>query len=307
MMAVAAPAPPTSTPATEASAFASAGGEPTAAVQPPVLSRARLRALVRRPTFVISATLLGFWILAAVLWHVVGLNPYADTGKLLAAPSWSEPFGTDELGRSVFARTLAGADRALLIGPLGSILATLIGSTLGVMAGYFRGWVDTVLTRIFDVLVVLPPIIFLIVLVTGFGASTTALILSIGVVYAPGIARIIRAAVLAEMGKGYVVSAKLQRESRIRIMALELVPNVWPTILIQVTLSLASAILMTATLSFLGLGAQPPSPDWGLQINSNMIYIEQQWWTVLFPALAVASLVVSVQLIADNIKEASQP
>jgi peptide/nickel transport system permease protein len=306
-MAVSSFAPTSAEQAIEAPLLGSAGAEPTAATQAPVLSRARMRALVRRPTFVISAAILVFWILAAVLWHVVGLNPYADTGKLLAAPSWSEPFGTDNLGRSVFARTLAGADRALLIGPLGSILATLIGSTLGVIAGYFRGWVDTVLTRIFDVLVVLPPIIFLIVLVTGFGASTTALIVDIGVVYAPGIARIIRAAVLAEMGKGYVASAKLQRESRIRIMALELVPNVWPTILIQVTLSLASAILMTATLSFLGLGAQPPSPDWGLQINSNMLYIEQQWWTVLFPALAVASLVVSVQLIADNVKEASQP
>ena len=306
-MAVSSFAPTSAEQAIEAPLLGSAGAGPTAATQAPVLSRARMRALVRRPTFVISAAILVFWILAAVLWHVVGLNPYADTGKLLAAPSWSEPFGTDNLGRSVFARTLAGADRALLIGPLGSILATLIGSTLGVIAGYFRGWVDTVLTRIFDVLVVLPPIIFLIVLVTGFGASTTALIVDIGVVYAPGIARIIRAAVLAEMGKGYVASAKLQRESRIRIMALELVPNVWPTILIQVTLSLASAILMTATLSFLGLGAQPPSPDWGLQINSNMLYIEQQWWTVLFPALAVASLVVSVQLIADNVKEASQP
>jgi len=306
-MAVSSFAPTSAEQAIEAPLLGSAGAGPTAATQAPVLSRARMRALVRRPTFVISAAILVFWILAAVLWHVVGLNPYADTGKLLADPNWSEPFGTDNLGRSVFARTLAGADRALLIGPLGSILATLIGSTLGVIAGYFRGWVDTVLTRIFDVLVVLPPIIFLIVLVTGFGASTTALIVDIGVVYAPGIARIIRAAVLAEMGKGYVASAKLQRESRIRIMALELVPNVWPTILIQVTLSLASAILMTATLSFLGLGAQPPSPDWGLQINSNMLYIEQQWWTVLFPALAVASLVVSVQLIADNVKEASQP
>jgi peptide/nickel transport system permease protein len=306
-MAVSSFAPTSAEQAIEAPLLGSAGAEPTAATQAPVLSRARLRALVRRPTFVISAAILVFWILAALLWHVVGLNPYADTGKMLAAPSWSQPFGTDELGRSVFARTLAGADRALLIGPLGSILATLIGSTLGVIAGFFRGWVDTVLTRVFDVLVVLPPIIFLIVLVTGFGASTTALIVDIGVVYAPGIARIIRAAVLAEMGKGYVVSAQLQKESRLRIMALELVPNVWPTILIQVTLSLASAILMTATLSFLGLGAQPPSPDWGLQINSNMIYIEQQWWTVLFPALAVASLVVSVQLIADNLKEASQP
>ena len=157
----------------------------------------------------------------------------------------------------MFARTLAGAGRALLIGPLGSILATLI--------------------------------------------------VCIGIVFAPAIARIVRAAVLVEMGKGYVTSARLQGESRLRIMALELVPNVWPTVPIQITLSLASAILMTATLSFLGFGAQPPSPDWGLQINANLVYIEQQWWTVLFPALAVASLVVAVQLIADNIKEVSQP
>jgi len=266
----------------------------------------RLVALAKRPTFVISALIVIWWVLAALFWKAVGLDPYGNTGHLLAHPSWSEPFGTDNLGRSVFARTLVGADRALLIGPLGAILATLLGSALGVVAGYFRGWVDTLMMRVFDVLIVLPPIIFLIVLVTAFGSGTVSLILCIGFVYAPGIARIIRAAVLAEMGKGYVTSARLQRESRLRIMALELVPNVWPTMLIQITLSLASAILMTATLSFLGLGAQPPSADWGLQINANMAYLEQQWWTVLFPALAVASLVVAVQLIADNIKEVSE-
>ena len=280
---------------------------PSPAGIPPVLNQRRLHALARRPTFVISALILLFWVVAAIFWKAAGFHPYSDTGHLLAAPSWKYPFGTDNLGRSVLSRTLAGADRALLIGPLGSVLATLVGSALGVMAGYFRGWVDTALMRVFDVLVVLPPIIFLIVLVTAFGGGTVSLIFCIGGVYAPAIARIVRAAVLAEMGKGYVVSAKLQRESRLRIMARELIPNVWPTILIQITLSLASAILMTATLSFLGLGAQPPSPDWGLQINANLAYIEQQWWTVLFPAVAVASLVVSAQLIADNLREVSQP
>jgi peptide/nickel transport system permease protein len=294
-------------PSAEAALTGADGGEPGVAVQNLVLSRARLAALVRRPTFVISAAIVIFWILAAVFWHAVGLDPYSNTGKLLASPSWSEPFGTDQLGRSVFARAMAGADRALLIGPLGAILATVLGTALGVTAGFFRGWVDTALTRVFDVMVVLPPIILLIVLVTAFGSGTVSLILCIGVVFAPGIARLIRAAVLAEMGKGYVTSAQLQGESRLRIMGLELVPNVWPTILIQITLSLAAAILMTATLSFLGLGAQPPSPDWGLQINNNLIYIEQDWWTVLFPAVAVASLVVAVQLIADNIREVSQP
>ncbi len=266
--------------------------------------RRRVRALLRRPTFVISALIVAWWVGAAATWRLFGLNPYVNTGHLLAAPSWSQPFGTDDLGRSVFARTLAGAQSALAVGPLGAVFATILGSALGVIAGYFRGWVDTLLMRLFDVLVVLPPLIFLIIVVGAFGASTPALIVIIGVVFAPGIARIIRAAVLAEMGKKYVTAAKVQGESALRIMATELVPNVAPTIIIQATLSLAAAILMTATLSFLGLGAQPPSPDWGLAINDNRAFIESAWWTVLFPAAAVASLVVAAHLIADNLKEA---
>jgi peptide/nickel transport system permease protein len=266
-------------------------------------ARRRARALLRRPTFVISAVIVLGWLLAATTWKLFGLNPYVSTGKMLAAPSLSHWFGTDYLGRSVFARTLAGSDTALLVGPLGSALATLLGGALGVIAGYYRGWVDTALMRVFDVLVVLPPLIFLIVLVSAFGAGPAALILIIGVVFAPGIARIVRAAILAEMGKSYVTTAQTQGESSVRIMARELVPNVMPVIVIQFTLSLASAVLMTAALSFLGLGQQPPSPDWGLAINTNLAYVETAWWSVLFPALAVASLVVAVQLIADNLKE----
>jgi peptide/nickel transport system permease protein len=266
-------------------------------------ARRRVGALLRRPTFVISALIVVFWIVAALGWHLFGLDPYGNSGHSLAAPSWSQPFGTDDLGRSVFARTLAGADSALAVGPLGAILATILGGALGVIAGYFRGWVDTALMRVFDVLVVLPPLIFLIVLVGAFGASVPALIVIIGAVFAPGIARIVRSAVLAEMGKKYVTTARLQGESALRIMVTELVPNVAPTIVVQATLSLSSAILMTATLSFLGLGQQPPSADWGLAINQNLDFIETAWWTVIFPALAVASLVVAVQLIADNLKE----
>jgi len=270
-----------------------------------VAAGSRLRALLRRPTFIISALIVAWWVGAALTWHLFGLNPYTSTGAFNASPSWAQPFGTDYLGRSVFARTLAGADSALAVGPPGAVLATILGSALGVIAGYYRGWVDTALMRVFDVLVVLPPLIFLIVVVGAFGASTPALIVIIGVVFAPGIARIIRAAVLAEMGKKYVTTAKLQGESSPRIMMTELVPNVLPTIIIQATLSLSAAILMTATLSFLGLGFQPPSPDWGLTISGNLGYLESAWWTVLAPAFAVASLVVATQLIADNIKEVS--
>lgn len=263
----------------------------------------RIRRLLRRPSFVVSAVIVLFWIGAALLWHVMGLDPFGNSGAALAPPSAAHPFGTDNLGRSVFARTLAGADTALLIGPLGALLATVLGTVLGLVAGYFRGWVDTGLMRLFDILVVLPPLIFLIVVAGAFGTSTPALILIVGVVFAPGIARIVRAAVLAEMGRSYVPSARLQGESAGRILVGELLPNVLPTVIIQATLSLASAVFITASLSFLGLGSQPPSPDWGLQINENRIYIQSAWWTVFFPAAAVASLVVAVHLIADNIKE----
>lgn len=293
------PALPAPAMALTANAQASTGGGAITATG----GARRLRALLRRPTFVLSVLVVIWWSGAALTWHLFGLNPYGNTGQVLSAPSWSHPFGTDNLGRSVFARTLAGTDTALAVGPAGAVLATVLGSVLGVISAYFRSWVDTALMRLFDVLAVLPPLIFLIVIVAAFGASSPALTVIIGVVFAPGIARIIRAAVLVEMGKKYVTSARLQGESALRIMAAELVPNVAPIIVIQATLSLSAAVLMTATLSFLGLGQQPPSPDWGLAINQNIDYIETAWWTVIFPALAVASLVVAVQLIADNIKE----
>ncbi|WP_375388126.1 ABC transporter permease [uncultured Amnibacterium sp.] len=283
-----------------------AAAEPGAALisgRPPASARRRVRALLRRPTFVVSAIVIVWWVGAAILWPVFGLDPFGNSGAALASPGPSHPFGTDALGRSILARTLAGADSALVVGPFGSLLATAIGTALGLLAGYFRGWVDTVLMRLFDVLVVLPPLILLIVVAGAFGTSTPALVLIVGFVFAPGIARIIRAAVLAEMGKTYVTTAALQGERHWRILLGELLPNVLPTVIIQATLSLASAIFVTASLSFLGLGAQPPSPDWGLQINENRIYLQTAPWTVVAPALAVATLVVAVHLIADNIKE----
>jgi peptide/nickel transport system permease protein len=282
------------------------GGSVVVSGRPPSTVRLRVGRLLRRPSFVVSAVIVLWWVGAAALWPVFGLDPFGNSGAALAPPGAAHPFGTDNLGRSVFARTLAGADTALLIGPLGAILATVLGSGLGVIAGYFRGWVDTALMRLFDVLVVLPPLIFLIVIAGAFGTSTASLVVIIGVVFAPGIARIIRAAVLAEMGRDYVPSARLQGERTWRILLGELVPNVFPTILIQATLSLAAAVFMTAALSFLGLGSHPPSPDWGLQINENRIYLQSAWWTVFFPAAAVASLVVAVHLIADNIREVSR-
>ncbi|GGF22333.1 ABC transporter permease [Subtercola lobariae] len=284
---------------------------PTAEKQGPVTDDAgerpsRIRSLLKRPSFVISVLIIVWWVVAALGWQIVGLEPYAKTGDLLASPDWAHPFGTDNLGRDMFARVVAGAGPALLVGPLGALLATVVGGTLGLVAGYYRGAVDTLMMRFFDVILALPSLIFLIVLVGAFGISTAALILIVGILFAPGIARIIRAATLVEMGKSYVTAAKLQGEKDSRILFRELLPNILPTLVIQATLSLAAAVFITASLSFLGLGEQPPSADWGLAINENRIYLQTAWWTVVFPAIGVASLVVAANLIADNIREVSR-
>lgn len=275
-------------------------GDPGSAGAP---ARRGIRRLLARPTFVASVVVVAFWVFAAIAWRALGLDPFADTGVRLAPPSPEHLFGTDRIGRDVFARVLAGAEPALQIGPAGTIIATLLGSALGLVAGYFRGATDTVLMRVFDVFLALPTLIFLLVIVGAFGSSPAVLAFAVGLLFAPGIARIVRAATLAEMGRQYVASARLQRESHARIIFAELVPNLLPLIVVQATLSLGAAIFISSSLSFLGLAAAPPSPDWGLAVNENRAYLQGAWWTLVFPALAIASLVIAVNLIADHLKE----
>jgi len=260
-------------------------------------------ALVRRPTFTVSAIVIVWWVFVAIAWRWFGLDPFGDTGAKLAPPSPEHWFGTDRIGRDVFARVLAGAESALLIGPLGTLIATVLGTALGLVAGYRRGWVDQLFMRTFDVFLALPTLIFLLVIVGAFGSSPLVLAAAIGVLFAPGIARIIRAEVLVEMGKDYVTSAQVQGERTRLILARELLPNVWPQVAVQAALSIGGAVFVASSLSFLGLAAAPPSPDWGLAVNENRAYLQGAWWTLVFPTLAIASLVVSVNLVADNLKE----
>jgi len=260
-------------------------------------------ALLRRPTFTVPAAVIVWWVVVAIAWRWLGLDPFGDTGTKLAPPSPEHWFGTDRIGRDVFARVLAGAESALLIGPLGTFVATLLGTALGLVAGYRRGWVDQLFMRTFDVFLALPTLIFLLVIVGAFGSSPLVLAAAIGVLFAPGIARIIRAEVLVEMGKDYVTSARVQGERARWILARELLPNVWPQVAVQAALSIGGAVFVASSLSFLGLAAAPPSPDWGLAVNENRAYLQGAWWTLVFPTLAIASLVVSVNLVADNLKE----
>jgi peptide/nickel transport system permease protein len=261
--------------------------------------------LLRRPTFVVSVAVVLSWVVAAIAWRHLVVTP-PDVQRPFArhqAPSAAHWFGTDSFGRDVLSRVLAGSRQVLLVAPLGSLLAVVAGSSLGLLTGYRRGRTDAVVMRTFDVLQVFPTILPLILLVGLLGRSTALLVVVIGVFFTPLVTRTVRAAVLAEREQQYVEAAQLRGESTAWILFREILPNVSGPIIVEGTLRLAYAIFLSATLSFIGLGAAPGSPEWGAQVADNRAALQLAWWAVTFPALAIATLVIAVTLIADNLRE----
>jgi peptide/nickel transport system permease protein len=264
----------------------------------------RLQMLATSPTFVVGLAIVLFWIGCALFGrHVVPYDPLADDllGSL-APPSSEHWFGTDQLGRDVFSRVIVGSRDILTVAPLATLLGTAAGTVLGLLMGYLRGAVDEVVARFIDAFLAIPLVIVALLALAGLGASNLTVIVVIGLSFTPIVARTVRSAVLAERELDYVAAARLRREGTAHIMFVEILPNVVPPILVEATVRLGYAIFTVATLSFIGFGIQPPSPDWGLSIASNYGLIGGgYWWTVLFDALAIASLVVGVNLIADGI------
>jgi peptide/nickel transport system permease protein len=269
-----------------------------------VARRERLRLLLRSKTFIAGALLFGFWVFCAIFGRAIAPeSPFAtDILAKLTAPSGDHWFGTDGLGRDVFSRVLAGARDILIVAPLATLLGTILGTALGLLTGYFRGFVDDALMRLVDAFLALPVVILGLLALVALGPSRITVILVIGIVFAPIIARTVRAAVLSERELEYVAAARLRNERPPYIMFAEILPNVAAPILVEFTIRLGYAIFAIATLSFLGFGIQPPAPDWGLQIAEHYGLISGgYWWPTLFPALAIATLIVGVNLIADGI------
>lgn len=269
--------------------------------------RRDVRRLFGSATFDIGVVIVVFWMGCAVFGPlVVPYDPYADDLlNSLASPTADHWFGTDQLGRDVFSRVIVGARDILTVAPLATLLSTVLGTALGLAMGYFGGWIDEILSRLVDAVLALPTVIVALLALTALGTSTLTVMLVIGFTFAPIIARTVRASVLEESGLDYVAAATLRHESSLYIMFVEILPNVIPPILVESTVRLGYAIFTVATLSFIGFGIQPPSPDWGLSIASNYGLIGSgYWWTVLFDCLAIASLVIAVNLIADGIQSA---
>jgi peptide/nickel transport system permease protein len=282
---------------------------PTGAAAVAVAARAtpaRWRLLLRRATFWVGAGILLFWVVCAIFGHLFA--PYDPLAQNLleanTAPSSAHWFGTDPLGRDVLSRVITGARDILIITPLATILATILGTALGLAMGFFGGAFDLVAGRIVEAILALPFVIIAFLFVVALGPSVVTITIIIGLVFTPLIARTVRTAVLVERHMDYVPAARLLGENPARVMFGEILPNVMPAVLVEFTVRLGYAVFAVATLSFLGFGIQPPTPDWGADISANYVYlVSGYWWQVLFPALAIASLVTAVILIADSIEQ----
>ena len=274
--------------------------------------RETLKQILRSKTFVLGALVTLFWVGCALLgdW----LAPYDPIDESFApsylSPEWAHPFGLDRNGRDVFARIIVGARSVIEVAPAATLVGVGMGAMLGLAMGYFGRWVDNVVGRLLDAVLAIPLIVLAILILTalsagneGISVSSWQLIVVIGIAFTPPVARTVRSAVLAERDLDYVQAAKLRGERAPYIMFAEILPNVMGPIIVEGTVRLGYAVFTVATLAFLGYGPQPPSPDWGLQIAEQYADISLAWWAVVFPSLAIATLVVAINLIADSVQQ----
>lgn len=251
---------------------------------------------------------------AALAPWIAPHNPLAqDLDRRLRPPGWvrggslASPLGTDQIGRDVLSRVIYGARISLPIGLAATILGGVVGICVGAIAGYFRGRVDRVLTRLMDIQLSFPFLLFAISVIALSGPSLRILIVVLAIGSWVGYARIVRGMVLSLREREFVQAAQALGVSPARIVAREILPNVLPTALVVGTLELGRTILLEATLSFLGLGVQPPTPTWGTSLSDAREYIQIAWWTATFPGLAIMLVVLSVNLLGDVLRDILDP
>jgi dipeptide transport system permease protein len=264
---------------------------------------------------VIGLVIFSLLIIVAIFAPLIA--PYAPDQQfrdaLLTPPMW-EPggkaafvLGTDPVGRDVLSRLIHGARYSLFIGFFVVVFALITGVILGVLAGYFRGWVDALIMRVMDIILAFPSLLLALVLVAILGPGLFNAMLAIALVLQPHFARLVRAAVMAEKSREYVTSAKLAGAGHIRLMLVTILPNCVAPLIVQATLSFSNAILEAAALGFLGMGAQPPTPEWGTMLASAREFIMRAPWVVTFPGLAILITVLAINLIGDGLRDALDP
>jgi peptide/nickel transport system permease protein len=267
----------------------------------------RLALLRRNPAFLVGSVLVSIWVFAALFGELlVPIKPEElDFMVTDLGPSSAHWFGTDSLGRDVFSRVVVGSRPIIVMAFCATILGTVVGTTIGLLTGYFKGKFDLIVMRILDAISALPVLILaLLALAAVGGSSEVVTIMIIGFVFSPIIARTVRATVLGEAELDYVAAAKLRTEKTRHILFVEILPNVLPPIVVEFTIRLGYAVFAIATLSFLGVGVELGSPNWGSQVSENYVGIFSNiWWSTVFPAGAIATLAIGINLLADGIME----
>ena len=264
---------------------------------------------VERRTGVSWRGAVGVWAVVGGIMLVVALagslvapyDPAGLVGKSFLLPGPDHWFGTDSLGRDVLSRVLAGGRTAVLLAVAAIVVAEAVGCVIGLLAGYRGGLVDAVLMRANDVLLAFPALLLVLVLAAGLGPGTVVLVVGVAVVNIPGIARLARAATLGVATTGYVESAVVRGEGTAAILRREILPNIAPTIVADAGVRFAGAFLIIAGLNFLGIGIQPPAPDWATMIAENRSYITLQPWTVIAPTACIALFAISVNIVGEAV------
>jgi len=254
----------------------------------------------------VGATIFLIFLLAAVFGPL--LTPYDATqqipGDARQPPSAQHWLGADRLGRDVFSRIVLGARDIISLAGVGSLSAVVLGTAFGLAGGYRGGLFDEILFRIFDSFLALPSLLIALLLLGTIGPSREGVVLVIVVVYTPIVARVVRSVVLGVRARGFVEAAQTRGESLAYVLLREILPSVLPALTVEAALRFSYAIFLVSSLGFLGVGVQPPNPDWGLMVNENRNYLTLTPWALYFPVAAISLLVIGVNLMADGLKRA---
>ncbi|MFC6638956.1 ABC transporter permease subunit [Sulfitobacter sp. JBTF-M27] len=282
------------------------------AVADPLPPRRRNRAwekFRRSPSALLGGAIVLFFLIVALLAPLLPVPGPTETdwSAVRKAPSAAHLFGTDEIGRDVLSRMIWGAQASLLAGVVSVLIAVLLGVPLGMLAGYMRGWTDAIISRFTEALLAAPFLILAIALAAFLGPSLTNAMIAIGLSAMPIFIRLARAQTLSVMTEDYVESARAVGIGHLGMIGRYILPNIIPPIIVQATLTIATAIIAEASLSFLGLGQQPPAPSWGAMLNIAKNFLEQAPWMALYPGVAIFLVVLGFNLLGDGLRDALDP
>ena len=264
----------------------------------------------RNPPALIALCLVGFFVALALLADLIApMDPLQQNLALRLSPPMQNGFllGSDDLGRDILSRIIHGARVSLQVGSIAAVISMVIGTGLGLLSGYFGGWVDGAIMRLIDIMLAFPTILLAIVIVAALGPSLNNAMIAIGLIGVPGFARMIRASVLVERQADYVAAERALGAGHLRLMLTSILPNCTGPIIVQTSLSYAFAITAAAGLSYLGLGAQAPLPEWGLMVATGRDYLTTAWWVITFPGLAILLAVIGFNLLGDVLRDGLDP